>query len=119
MSRITTGSLINHLMSVSPSRTVPEVGMGATQVCFSDRHAFTVVEVSKSGKRITVQQDKATRTDKNGMSDCQDYTFEPNPNGSKHTLSLRKNGRWIEVGGSQSDFTYSIGHRAEYYDYTR
>jgi len=93
----------------------PTVGMGATKIMFSDRHPYTVIEVM-SEKRIKVQEDSATRTDKNGFSESQEYTYEPNPNGTVYTLSLRKDGRWRVVGDTQ---VFSVGTRREYYDYTR
>ncbi len=101
-------ALSNHLPPT------PEVGMGATRLGYSDRHAHTIIEVSKSGKRITVQRDHAVRTDSNGMSDMQTWECTPNPTGATQVLSLRKNGRWAEVGGTTF---YSIGTRREYYDY--
>jgi hypothetical protein len=64
--------------------------MGATEICWSDRHAYTITEVIND-KKIVVQQDKATRTDTNGMSDAQSYAFSPDPNGSKRTLTVPLN----------------------------
>ncbi len=88
--------------------------MGATEVMYSDRHAYTVVEVV-SARKIVVQADTATRTDNNGMSESQSYTYTPNPEGEKRTLSLRKDGRWVEVAGRQG---FAIGTRREYHDYS-
>lgn len=101
------------------SPIVPTVGMGATVCYYSDRHAGTIITVSKSGKRVTVQEDTATRTDKNGMSDAQAYSYEPNPNGSVTTFSKRKNGCWVRVGeGSRSGTGLVLGTRDEHYDYS-
>jgi len=111
-----TGSFVNMMMDRSKSLT-PVVGMGVTELCWTDRHAHTIIEV-KSSTRIVVQRDKATRTDKNGMSEDQTYTFERNPDGVTHVLSLRKNGRWIRVGDSMGGCTWSPGHRSEYYDFS-
>jgi hypothetical protein len=91
--------------------------MGATEICWSDRHAYTIIEVIND-KKIVVQQDKATRTDTNGMSDAQSYAFSPDPNGPKRTLTLRKNGRWVPVGQGMNDDNFVIGMRQEYYDYS-
>lgn len=109
------GSLTNLLSSKGKQTIVPEVGMGATQICWTDRHAFTVIEVSKSGKRCKVQADKAIRTDKNGMSECQEYTYEPDPKGYVRELSLRRDGKWKAVGTTE---LFRLGHREEYYDYS-
>lgn len=123
----------------------PTVGMGATEVMFSDRHAYTVIEVL-TAKKVVVQQDTAIRLDyfcedchvhgkltveqakTEGrpcptcgkrvppmFGDSQLYHFEPNPNGYKTTVSLRKDGRWRVVKG----FTvYVLGSRSEHYDYS-
>lgn len=107
-----TASLVNHMMGHSPP-VVPAVGDGATELCWTDRHAFTVIAVSKSGKRVTVQRDIATRSDKNGMSDCQSYIFSRDPNGETRELKLSKRKGWTD--GSAR---FSIGTRSEHYDYS-
>ncbi|HAM16020.1 MAG TPA: hypothetical protein DCP91_09235 [Eggerthellaceae bacterium] len=55
-----------------------EVGMGATEMMYSDRHAYTVQKIV-SDKRIIVTRDKAVRIDNNGASDIQEYEFESTP----------------------------------------
>jgi len=47
------GNLMNRISEHSLSPT-PAIGMGATIYMWSDRHAATVVAISKSGKRITL-----------------------------------------------------------------
>jgi hypothetical protein len=100
---------------------IPEVGMGCTEYMFSDRHAYTVVEIlSKPGKpvtRIAVTRDNATRTDKLGMSDCQDYSYETNWDGRRSILRLNKQGEWKEEGQPNGS-TYGMGRRSEYYDFS-
>lgn len=88
------------------------IGMGATQVLYSDSHAYTIIAISKTGKTITVQKDKAIRADKNGMSDCQTYTFERDPQGQTRTVRQTKNG-WNWKGER-----FLVGIRQEYFDYT-
>jgi hypothetical protein len=110
------GSLNNQLMSNSKSPE-PTVGMGVTQLCWTDRHAWTVIEV-KSARKLVIQADKATRTDKHGMSESQNYEFERDPNGSKCTITLRKDGRWRAAGESMAGAVYALGYRAEYHDYS-
>lgn len=113
-----TGSLVNLLMAQSGNPT-PTVGMGATMLHWTDREAGTVVEVSPNGKRLVVQEDTATRTDKNGMSDCQSYSYEPNPNGSKTAYTLRRNGRWVMEGESmRTGRGLRLGTRDKHYDFS-
>jgi hypothetical protein len=82
---------------------------------WSDRHPGTVIAVSKSGRRVTIREDSATRTDKNGFSESQTYDITPNPEGRTDTYSLRKKGRWVPVG-LKSGGQVTFGHRAAYLD---
>lgn len=106
------GSLINHLSQRGGVSIQPEVGMGATNLCWTDRHAYTIIEVSKSGKTIKVQADTAIRTDGYGMTDGQSYRFEPNANGAVYTVRLTKRGWRSKEAGA-----FAIGYRSEYYDF--
>ena len=114
-----TGSMVNLLCGFTARNTVdPVVGGGCTEYCWSDRHAYTVVEVV-TPKKVVVQQDKAKRTDKNYMSECQDYVFTPDPEAPKKVLTLRLDGKWREQGCSKGNGNvFRFGHRNKYYDYT-
>jgi len=96
----------------------PTVGMGATRLMYTDRSPYTVIGISPSGREITVQEDQAIRLDHNGMSESQEYRYEPDPKGSTAVLTLRKNGRWIAKGEPMSGTPYAIGYRRRYYDYS-
>lgn len=114
-----TGSLIN-LVSGNARYPEPKVGMGATILMWTDRHAATIVAVSASGKQVTIQEDKATRTDNLGMTDSgQEYTFEANPDAPKRVYTLRKNGAWVLKGDAlNGGQRLAIGHRDHYYDFS-
>jgi len=105
------GSLINQIAGTSPT-LVPVVGMGATRMCWSDRYPYTVIAVSASGKTIKVQSDKYTRTDANGMSECQTYEYAPDPNGVTITVRLTKRG-WYAKGSK-----FCLGSRSRYHDFS-
>ncbi len=107
-----TGSLTNLLLS-NTKPAVPKVGDGATLLCWTDRRAATVVFVSPSGKTIHLQEDIAERTDAHGMSECQSYTFTPDPTATVQVARLTKKG-WKVVKGSR----VIIGTRDKYYDYS-
>lgn len=105
-----TGSLMNHLFT-GPGQIEPAVGMGATICCWTDRHAGTIVKVTRC--QVHVQLDVATRTDSNGMSECQTYSYSPNPNGGVTVFRKTKRG-WRSKNG----YGLLIGSRREYYDYS-
>ena len=95
----------------------PTVGMGATQLYISDRHACTVIEVSRNGKRVVVQNDRETRTDRNGFSEIQTWEHERNPRGPTSAYTLRKGGRWVLEGASlRSGQQLLLGERMTYWD---
>lgn len=110
------GSLINHVYTAGADKVIPTVGMGATKFCWSDRHAYTV-QVVLGPKRIMVSQDRAVRTDQNGMSESQSYSFEPNPTAPLELVTLRKDGKW-HFGGTLKGSILRLGHRDEYHDYS-
>lgn len=96
-----------------------EIGTGATRYGYTGHHPYTVIAVSKSGRILTLQEDTATRTDTNGMSECQSYTFASNKDGAVVQVSLRKNGTYVEVGKSgKGATTYAIGQRRKYHDFS-
>jgi hypothetical protein len=121
---VTYGSVFNYLMAGSKPGA-PEVGMGATILMYSDRHAATIVEVgtNKAGEvnKIVVTRDHYRRTDSLGMTDSgQEYEFTPNPDGAKVTYTKRRNGQFIEQGSPmRGGGGILIGHRDHYYDFTR
>lgn len=109
------GSLIN-MISGSDPNLVPEVGMGATVLMWTDRRAATVIEVSKSGKLITVQYDSAKQQ---GSFGSQDWKLEADPNGPTRVFTKRKNGQWIQAGSPMNGGTrLGLGYRDHYYDYS-
>jgi predicted flavoprotein YhiN len=108
-----TANIVNHLMAIS-GQEVPEVGMGATVLRWTDRTACTIIKVSPSLKTISVQEDKATRVDSNGMSEIQQYLYETNPEGIIHTFRKTKKG-WRTAGGGHG---LLIGRRCQYHDFS-
>lgn len=117
-----TNSLINMIHAQTPTG-VFKVGDGATILGWTDRHAATITQIDydrkANPKRVYVQEDIATRTDSNGMSESQEYTYAPNPNATHIAFTKRKNGRWVREGEPmKSGQALSIGERDEYYDYS-
>lgn len=93
----------------------PSIGMGATIQHWSDRSACTVVQITHGGKRIVLQRDIATRTDNNGMSESQTYTYQVNPNGDLFYATKRKDGSFRLT---KSKTLVYLGVRDEHYDFS-
>lgn len=91
------------------------IGMGATICHWSDRSPATVIHVTSSGKTITLQEDKATRTDNNGMSDDQSYEYERDTQGNIYKATLRKDGKYKLVGSKE---VVALGVRRKFYDFS-
>ena len=84
------GSFQNRLME-GAQEIVPEIGMGATELMWSDRYPYTVVEIV-SKNRIKVQEDIYT------MQSNGDYEFKSNLDGVIKTLIKTSHG-WKVLKG--------------------
>lgn len=93
----------------------PQVGMGVTRQVGSDSYPATIIEIYHNGTRIAIQEDIAIRTDQNGISESQTYTYQADPTGSIYHASLRKDGRWKVIGSKMPVF---LGIRSKYYDFS-
>lgn len=112
-------SLTNRYLADCSGNVKPEVGMPATLLYWSDRKPATVIRVSRSGREVAIQRDRATRIDDNGMSEGQVYEFQRDPGGLIEVFTLRKNGRWVEKGMRMGQgLRLGLGYREEYYDYS-
>jgi len=117
-----TASVNNWMMSGTKGQPEPAVGMGLTVLRWTDREAGTITRVErfKTGPRagqvraFWFKSDKAIRTDSNGMSESQDYTYEPDADAKERQARQKKNGAWREVGSSQ----IALGYRRAYHDYS-
>lgn len=106
----TYGSLQNRLLE-RDTETVPEIGMGATELCYSDRYPYTVVEILAKNK-IKVQEDSYEPADAEPMSN--NWKCFPNPEGRIETLIKTRKG-WKRLGGSTY---FRLGIRQKYFDYS-
>jgi hypothetical protein len=97
-------------VQVHSAQPVPKIGEGATVILWTDRYAGTITKVSPC--RIHVQRDIVVREDTRGMSESQEYTYSPDPEGA--TYIFRKTKR----GWTCGSFGLLIGERDEYYDYS-
>src|SRR3990167_643851 len=81
----------------------PTVGMGATILMYSDRHAATIVDLHNN--RVAIQEDHSIRTDSKGQCDSQSYSYERDTSKPFRWFSLRKNGRYVEEGSKMENGT--------------
>lgn len=110
------GSFQNHCLGRHGRSDEPAVGMGATEVGWTDRHAFVIEKVC-TPRKLQVARCLVTRLDKNGMSEAQQYAFEApefDAPAQRETIRQHKDGRWYSKGGS----TFVVGLLSEYYDFS-
>lgn len=88
------GSVQNRI-SAECKMPKPEVGMGVTELLWSDRMPYEVIEVI-SEKKIRIRELDYERTDDNGLSEHQEYKYFSKPDGEVKTLVLR-NGKWRDL----------------------
>lgn len=103
-----TGSLVN-LVGGGPNQPEPKVGDGCTITRWTDRSAGTVVKVTRC--TITVKEDSAKRTDKNGLSENQEYVYAYDPDCRAYTFRKTKRGWRCPEG-----YGLIIGVRMAYWD---
>ena len=105
-----TDSVINHIYANSIA-VWPQIGMGCTELCWTDRHAGTIVRVTRT--QIHVQRDIATRVDGNGMSESQEYSYAPDKGATVCIFRWTKRGYRNSKGNG-----LLVGVRKEYHDYS-
>lgn len=94
MSKKWYGSIGNRIAENS-TMPKPEIGMGVTELCYTDREPYEVIEIIND-KKIKIREMIAKRVDTNGMSECQDYKYFKKLDGEVKTLVFR-NGKWRDL----------------------
>ena len=117
MSKVWYGNIQNRLEE-RVKMPEPKVGMGVTEMCWSDRHAYEVISI-KDKRHITVRRLDAIRVDNNGMSESQKYVYAPDEHNETASLFLTKKGEWREKEGRTLGCNiFVMGYAEEYYDYS-
>lgn len=108
------GSLQNRLAEAA-KMPEPVVGMGATELMYSDREAYEVIEVMDE-RHITVRSMKSTMKPGTDWLD-QEYDYASDPNGTIAHLFRKKNGQWVEryPGGTYGN-GFALGYMEKYRD---
>ena len=89
------GSLDNRLGENNMYVSVLKVGTLATVYYYSDRDVYEIIEV-KNQKNVKIRKMDAIRTDNNGASDMQSYTYKSNENNEILELRRTKYG-WYRI----------------------
>ena len=111
-----TGSLVNHIYSNMTNTPNPKAGMGATELCWTDRHPYTIVEVSKSGKTLWATRDSVKVIRGSIQDGSAEYEFTSNLDAPRTKYTFRKNGLFVRHGDSITGSTLLVGKREEYHD---
>ena len=116
MSNVWYGSLQNRLAerTIQPE---PEVGMGVTEMMWSDREPWEIIEVIDE-RHIVIRALDSKRIDNRGLSECQDYEYFSNENNRTARLFKTKKGQWRERIGRNGlgDTKFVIGYADKYWD---
>jgi hypothetical protein len=101
------GSFFNQMMS--NNRTVPVVGMGATQMFYSDRECFEVVEVSADGKSARLQYLDAVAKKSGQPYGSQEWDLVPT---DRYVTVVWRQNAWRTVG-RKIEFTKEFRKQCE------
>lgn len=108
------GSLQNRLAERS-APPEPVVGMGCTELCYTDRHAYEIIEVKDARHCKARALDSKMKPGTDWLD--QDYDYFSNPNGTVVNLFKTLKGFWVE---KYSDGSYgsrfALGYANEYRD---
>lgn len=109
------GSLINRMLEEKFADGEVKVGMGATECCWTDRHAYEVIEV-KDEKHITVRRLSWELEEGTDWTE-QKYVFRRNPDNPPIRLYKTPKG-WRERLGRNllGNNIFIIGVAREYCD---
>jgi hypothetical protein len=89
------GGFFNQMMG--NNETIPKVGEGATELMYSDRHAWEVIKTNEDGSECTIQRYKSKRIDNLGMSDSQSYEYTELSEEKRNLVwRKKKGGCWCE-----------------------
>ena len=104
------GSSYNKGLVKSGCFVIPRIGSGATEILWTDRHPYTIIDVRLTPiPMCTIQADKVI-VNKDGT-----FKMKRDPDGIKVKLSRRADGTWREVKRTRGCIYY-IGERHYYLD---
>lgn len=116
MSKVWFGSLQNRLEE-RMEMPEPRVGMGVTEMMWSDRAPYEITEVIDE-RHLRIRKLDWTRIDNNGFSESQEYEYSTNENNLEIMIFKTKQGQWRERLGRNGlgCNRFVIGRAERYYD---
>ena len=109
------GSFQNRLMENMSGQPDPVVGMGCTEVLWSDREPFEVIAV-KDVRHCTA---RAMKTKLIGGAYTNDWEITPDENGYTVELFRKKNGQWVQRYADRSyGNRFVMGYADKNYDWS-
>lgn len=105
------GSITNILYGYIESPP-PYIGQGATEILWTDRHAYEVIAILDD-RHIIVRRMNAKLK---GEYLNQEYELTSDPNGKCVNLFRKKNGQWVERNGRAYGAKFTLGIMDEYED---
>lgn len=108
----TEGNLINVILG--NNATLPEVGKGATQIHYTDRSPYQVIEVSKDFKTVILEQYNHEGDDSKGPLQMGHQSWKLTPSGYFITVKWRHNAwrREDKVIEFTEEFAKTIGPKS-------
>lgn len=107
------GNVINRVLETRAPKATPVIGMGVTEYCWSDRHAYEVIEVIDN-RHILI---RALGSRLIGDWLDQEYEYFSDPEGRVRKLFLTNKGVWRErIGRSLGCNRFGLGSACEYRD---
>jgi hypothetical protein len=97
--------------------TKPVVGNGAHISNGVDTHSVTIIFVSENGKKVIVQRDDVKPAE-GAKPYSNEWEITPNPNNPTACFTLRKNGRFCQIGDTMDTWAFlRLSGRRYYYSY--
>lgn len=96
---------------------IPVIGMGLTEICWSDRHPWTVIEVMSKTK-IRIQKDAVKAKEGVKKMYHQEWDITADPNGRTEVVTLRRNGKWHTLRMPMTYTGFVLGKHFNHYDWS-
>lgn len=115
------GSLDNYICGKMMKEPEPAVGMGATEICWTDRHPYRITRIQNGKKgekpilflrRIKVEADPTARIGE------QKWIYGEEIGGEEMVKFRKSRSAWYFKNGRIWGSRVLIGHAEEYYDWS-